>query len=216
MERREIRRQRWLALSAGFVFVFGAGVLIGHTGFRVDAGALGNVFGLTPHQWGILTSGLIGSIAGGAVAVWVLLRGLDHQEKLHAKQLAVQRLEATRQRAVAAAAATISGLWLINRASKGSMVALEEQLDAVILGVHSLRLEVEHDRLASALSQVVAEINAEDVIGYEPARKELLVITAAASKAITDWFQSDEPENRKTALRSLQEAKKKAIGLGTL
>lgn len=215
MNHKKNGRERWLALLAGLVFVFGMGVVIGHTGFRVDAGALGNVFGLTPHQWGVLLSGLFGSIAGGAVAIWVLKRTLEHQEALHSGQLLAQNAEATRQRSTAAAASILSGLWLVNRASKKTADEMEQQIDAVILGIHSLRLESEHESLAGALVQMVGELEStpEIVIGNEEARQKLLKITGAISGAIVVWFQSSDCLEKTYALNSIRNAEKAAADL---
>lgn len=215
MKYNENSRERWVALLAGLVFVFGAGVVIGNTGFRVDAGALGNVFGVAPHQWGVLLSGLFGSVAGGAVAVWVLKRTLEHQEALHFNQTSVQRAEATRQRSTAAAAAILSGLWLVNRASKKTVEEMVQQIDAVILGIHSLRLESEHEDLAGALANMIGEFEdtPEVVIGNEEARQKLLKITGKVSGAIVVWFQSTDFLEKGYALNSIRNAEGEAADL---
>lgn len=221
-------REQWLAILAAVVFVFGMGVVIGNTGFRIDAGALGNVFGLTPHQWGILLSGLVGSLAGGLVAVWVLRRTIEHQEanhrlqlrqaeKLHRKQLEAQRAEATRDRSHAAAATILSGLWLVNRASEAPAEEMAQKIaagemskaiDSVILGAHNLRLEREHSDLAQALMAMNGELAGTPAVvpGNLRARIQLLQITAIVSSAVVVWFKSDGASDRKLALDSIEQA----------
>ncbi|MFF2029524.1 hypothetical protein [Arthrobacter sp. NPDC058192] len=220
------QRERWVAVLAALTFVFGFGVMVGHTGFRVDAGALGNVFGVTPHQWGVLLSGLVGSVAGGAVAVWVLRRTIEHQEEnhrlqlrtargLHSEQLEAQKSEATRERAHVAAAGILSGLWLVNRASKASAEQMSEQIDSIILAAHSLRLEREHTDLAQTLMQMIGELEEtpEVVAGNQRARKELLQITARTSAAIVVWFQAADKSERRGALDSIRRAKEATASL---
>jgi uncharacterized membrane protein YccC len=228
MQRNRPTRERTLAYLAVFLFVFAGGVVLGNAGFRVDSGALGNVYGFTPHQWGTLLSGLVGSVVGSGVAIWVLLRSLDHQADLHAKQmtaqrreatrqLTAQRAEATRQRSVTSGAAIISSLWLLTRAAAGnSKDEVQQHLDAVIVSTHGLRLENKHEKLAQAISQVIAELygKAEIVVGNEAARTELIKITALVSKAITVWFRADGPGFKESALQDLLEASERGASLG--
>lgn len=208
-----------MALSVVAVFVFGLGIVIGNAGFRIDSGALGNVFGVTPHQWGILLSGLIGSVAGGLVAIWVLRKTLEKQDlnhrkqlnqtqKLHSEQLEAQRSEAARERSHATAAAILSALWLLNRASKISHEEMREQIDAAILGAHTLRLEGEHAALSQQLMHMIGELDLapEIVVGNEPARMELLKITGAVSGAIVTWFHATVPLARELALASIKQS----------
>ncbi|WP_255768469.1 hypothetical protein [Pseudarthrobacter sulfonivorans] len=230
MNHNNTRRERWVALLAALTFIFGFGVVVGNIGFRVDAGALGNVYGVRPHQWGVLLSGFFGSVAGGAVAVWVLRRTIEHQEAnhqlqlgqaadlhakqlrqaqdLHSDQLSAHQTEATRERSHTAAATLMSGLWLVNRTSKTSPDEMRQQIDSIILAAHTLRLEHQHDVLAQALMAMLGELEAspEVVAASEPARKKLLQITGKVSAAVIVWFQSDSSEGRERALMSVRQA----------
>lgn len=220
------RQERWIATLAALTFVLGFGILVGHTGFRIDAGPLGNLYGLTPSQWGVLVSGLVGSIAGGIVAVWVLRRTLDHQDenhrrqldqtqKLHVIQLEAQKAEATRQRAHAMAAVLLSGFWGLARNPKASADEMVQHIDAIIQAAHNLRLESEHSDLAQALMSLNGELyDAPSVIpGNETARKELLRITGAVSGAVVLWFQAEDLATRQATLRSIKKSKDDAKNL---
>lgn len=222
----KISREQWLALLAGLFFVFGFGVVVGNTGFRVDSGALGNIYGLAPNQWGVLLSGFFGSAAGGAIAIWVLVSTLKHQEKthhdqlqqaerLHTEQLSNQTSEATRQRSTTAAAALLSGLWLVNRASEASADEMRQQIDAMILAAHSLRLERQHDDLAKALMAMIGELEEtpEVVTANEVARKKLLQITGKISGAVVVWFQAGDSLERDAALLSIRTSEKEIKSL---
>ncbi|MCY1675604.1 hypothetical protein OVA06_12955 [Pseudarthrobacter sp. SL88] len=217
---------RWFALLAASVFVLGLGTVIGYMGFRVDSGALGNFFGVTPHQWGVLLSGLFGSLAGGAVAVWVLGRTLEHQEathqrqldhsqQLHYGQLAAQKAEAARQRASAAAAAVMSGLWLMNRGAEDSLSKFKNQVDSILVGINGLYLESEHKRLAAALLDFIAEFDdtTEEILADANIRLKLERVTGTVNGAVAAWFQQDNIETHEWALRRITAAREEATTL---
>jgi len=163
---------------------------------------------------------LSGFDCAGIVAVWVLRRTLNQQDEnhrrqldqtqsLHAIQLQSQKAEATRQRAHATAAIILSGLWLIGRDPKALADDLEEHVDAIIQAAHNLRLEIEHSDLAQELMSLNGELyDVPSVLpGNETAREELLRITGAASRAIVDWFQTEDPGSRRSALQSIKKSK---------
>ena len=178
--------------------LFGVGVVVGKLGFRIDAESIGNVYGFSPHEWGIFLSGIIssvvGGLVGGLVAIWVLRRTLEHQSDIHKDQMRAQRSEATKQRATAAAAGILSSLWLVNRASNESEDEMRKQVDAAILAIHGLRLEKEHNALAKSLSIFIATVEGspEHVIDNDENRQTLIRATGAVARAVTDWFQDPE------------------------
>lgn len=99
--------------------------------------------GLDGDDWLVLWSGLFAAVLSAGVAVTVLLFSNQHQQKLVERQLAEQRLEASRARGRSATADFVGTISGFRTAADISVDAVEGQANAFFAAAYRWMLEMD-------------------------------------------------------------------------